>query len=122
MKKLALTAAVAALIATPAFAGSTPPLHPNQSNVLAVSFQTKDAPKTIRSTRLAPGYATQSQAGASFNGHPAQACWFDTPTQYECAWRGVIVIVQLHRHVAPMIVRVASARHDNVRVRITLAW
>jgi hypothetical protein len=125
VKKLSLITAIATLIATPAFAGSTPPLHPNQQNVVVVSFETSHAPKTIISSRLVPASlinGTAIQAGASFNAHQAQACWADSVQQFECAWRGVIVIVQMHRHAAPVIVRVASARHDKVRVRLTLAW
>jgi hypothetical protein len=101
------------------------PTHPGQAKVVALSFRTSFTPKTIRSTRLIPASLVKGvaiQAGASFNGHPAQSCWADTVQQFECAWRGVIVIVQLHKHAAPAIVRVASTRTQPVRVRISLTW
>lgn len=121
MRLAVLIVALLGSIAAPAVADSIP-THPGQSNTLAVTFQTKAAPETIRSTRFAPSSRATIQAGASFNGHIPQSCWADTMQQFECAWRGVIVIVQIHKHAAPMIVRVASARHDSVKVRLSLTW
>ena len=124
MTRVAVIAVLACLIATPALAGSGP-LHSGQQQQVALSFQTSHNARTLRSARLVPASVirgTALQAGATFNGHQAQACWADTVQQFECAWRGVIVTVQLHKHVAPMVVRVASTRHDSVKVRISITW
>lgn len=116
----ALAALLVALIATPALADG--PLHQGQQQRVALSFVTGKAPKTIRSTRLVPGSATALQAAATFNGHMAQSCWSDTASQFECAWRGVLIVVASGKKVGHMVVRVVSARYDPVRVEVSLSW
>lgn len=101
------------------------PTHPGEAQVVALTFQTASNPKTIRSHRLVPASLIKGvaiQANASFNGHSAQSCWADTVQQFECAWHGVIVIVQLHKHAAPAVVRVASVRSLPVSVKVSLVW
>jgi len=109
-----------ALTSASAVAGSTP-THQGQLQRVGLSFST-NASKSHMSTRLVPGYATQMQSFVTFNGHQPQACWNDTPLEFECAWHGVLVVVVMPRKVGHMTVRVASARADRVAVRAGVTW
>ena len=122
-RTIAIAIAALALIATPALADG--PLHQGQSQQIVLTFKTATKAKTTTSTRRAPAALVRGAlltAGARFNGHPAQSCWADTAQQYECAWHGVLVVVQLHKHAAPMIVRSVSVRPKAVNVRLSLSW
>jgi hypothetical protein len=108
-------------IASPALASL--PQHPgqHQRHVEVLRAEVGSTPVTLTTKRTIPASA-RLVCYVRFNGHLAQAIWQDSPNQLEYAWRGVIAIVTSHKKAGPGIVRVASARPELVRVKITYAW